>query len=217
MLCTCPACGYHAPLLSFTAEQAAGEFASLMGRVPPQVAHLVEQYLQMFATPKHKPTFAKAVRVLTPLVQVIEAGTVQHAKREWAVTLPQIGECLAYMVSKRAELTLPLKSHGYLWKVLAGATDKAEAQAEAKGIEKQRQARAPEPADAAPQAAEQQGAQRVRAISALTSELTSMRRLGIRTYTRESLAGRLRDLGFSPADAEFALSKVPLNPPQNQE
>ena len=95
MLCTCPACGFHAPLLSFTAEQAAMDFARLMGRVPPQIAHLVEQYLQMFATPKHKPTFAKAVRVLQPLVEMVEAGSVRRSRRDWPVTLPQISEALA--------------------------------------------------------------------------------------------------------------------------
>ena len=216
MLCTCPACGFPAPLLSFTAEQAAGEFASLMGRVPPQVAHLVEQYLQMFATPKHKPTFAKAVRVLAPLVQVIEAGTVQHAKREWAVTLPQIGEGLAYMVSRRAELTLPLKSHGYLWKVLAGATDKAEAQAEAKGIEQQRTGQDKAAASQGPSKAELTAAQQVRAISALTAELAACRRLKT-PPNREAISQQLARQGYSQSDVHFAFSKVPFKGSSTQE
>lgn len=213
MLCTCPACGYHAPLLSFTAEQAAGEFASLMGRVPPQVAHLVEQYLQMFATPKHKPTFAKAVRVLTPLVQVIEAGAVQHAKREWAVTLPQIGEGLAYMVSKRAELTLPLKSHGYLWKVLASATDKAEAAVETKAIEQVRQAR---PTAAAPAQNDHMVANQTRAVLELSRQIETSRRLS-QAVTRAQLCNVLSKQGFSTGDIAFAFSKVPFKDSSTQE
>ena len=141
MLCTCPACGFHAPLLSFTAEQAAMDFARLMGRVPPQIAHLVEQYLQMFATPKHRPTFAKAVRVLVPLVEMIEGGSIRRSKRDWPLTLVQFSEGLAAVVAKRTELVLPLRSHGYLLAVLAGAANQVEAKAEANAIEQQRHRR----------------------------------------------------------------------------
>lgn len=207
MLCTCPACGFHAPLFSFTAEQEAHEYADLMARVPPPLAHLVKQYVQMFAPAKHKMTFGKGCRVLEPLVLVIEAGAVRYAKRDWPVTLPQISETLAYMVGKRAELTLPLKNHGYLFKVLAAASGHVEAQAE-KAVEQSRQAGKPQAAPAAER--DEQGTNRVRAIQELTQQIAACRRLQT-TATPESMRRELAKLGFAASDIDFALSKVPLS------
>ena len=206
MLCTCPACGFHAPLLSFTAEQAAMDFARLMGRVPPQIAHLVEQYLQMFATPKHRPTFAKAVRVLVPLVEMIEGGSIRRSKRDWPLTLVQFSEGLAAVVAKRTELVLPLRSHGYLLAVLAGAANQVEAKAEANAIEQQRQPTAP-----AATPTDTTAARQVRAISALTAELAACRRTRI-TPERDALTRQLTQQGYSADEIAFAFSKVPFKP-----
>ncbi|ROH88652.1 hypothetical protein ED208_12600 [Stagnimonas aquatica] len=205
MHCICPACGFNAPLLSFTSEAAAHRFAELTLRVPPALGNVLQLYLHLFAPAKHRMTFEKACRVLEPLLVVIETGNVRYAKRDWSVSHAQLAEALGYMVGRRAELELPLRNHNYLAKVLSSAANKLEAATEAQQIQQKREPPAPTPV--APTADEQKVIARRKAVEELGAELAAAKRLRLEV-TRDQLADHLFAAGHTKADIEFALDKV---------
>ncbi len=212
----CPACGFKSPIETFAADKDARHFAALMGRVPPPLSDLVLRYLGLFAPAKHAMTFSKGRAVLEPLVVLIEQGRITRAKREWPVSLSGFEHGLQHMVDRRASLTLPLKSHGYLLEVLAGAADKVEAQSEAQEIARQRTG---ETRKAAEEANHSEAAQwddsrrlqaaRVAAVSALHAEIAGLKRLGL-TPTRELLIDTLIKSGHARPAVDFAFTKVSL-------
>ncbi len=210
----CPACGFPAEIETFASDKAARKFAVLMGRVPPPLSDLVLRYCSLFAPAKHAMTFTKGERVLGELVPMIEAGRITRAKREWLLNLAQWEAGLQAMCDKRAQLTLPLKSHGYLLEVLAGAADKIEAKAEAGEIERQRsgearkQTASAEDGSAAAWDQERQTERdRVAAVRALAAEGASLVRLKI-APTAEGVRKALLKQGHSLASIEFAFSKL---------
>lgn len=211
----CPACGLKSPIEVFAADKDARLFAQLMGRVPTAISELVLRYLGLFAPAKHAMTFGRGRAVLEELVLMIEAGRVSRARREWPVSLAQFEQGLQTMVDKRASLTLPLKTHGYLLEVLAGAIDRQEAKAEARGIEQLRTSRdqplAPPPA---PELSTEQRARSV-AMAAITSELAGLKRLQMKPD-----AARLREnaikAGATAAATDFVLTKLGIAGPSQQ-
>lgn len=212
----CPACGFKSPIETFAADRDARHFAALMGRVPPPLADLTLRYISLFAPAKHAMTFSKGRAVLEPLVAMIEAGRITRARREWPVSLAQWEAGLQHMVESRSKLTLPLKSHGYLLEVLAGDTNKIEAQAEAQDIARDRTGESRKAADADTQSeagqwdeSRRQQALRIAAVQALASEIAGLKRLSL-PVTNERLIAALIDQGIARTHIDFALSKRPL-------
>jgi len=210
----CPACGFMAAIETFGADKAARRFAALMGRVPPPLSDLVLRYCGLFAPAKHAMTFTKGERVLGELVPMIEAGRVTRAKREWTVNLAQWEAGLQAMCDKRAQLTLPLKSHGYLLEVLAGSADKLEAKAEAGDIERQRTGEARKETDqdessgaAAWDAERRAEVAKMAAVRALAAERASLAKLKM-TPTAALVRDALLKQGHVPAAIDFAFSKL---------
>lgn len=212
MLLTCPLCAFKADLVVFVNDKRGKQAAALMGRVPPPLSDGIQRYLHLFAPAKHGLTISRFLTLLEPLVQWIEAGRITRARREWVITLAQFEAAFEHMAESRAKLTLPLKSHGYLLEVLSGMADKLEAQAEAKGIEQQRQT--------APHASAQTEAQQwdegrrlaaaqVSAVRALAGEIAACKKLNT-PFTRKQLTDLLAQQGHAPAAIQFAFTKVPL-------
>ena len=207
----CPGCGLRGPLECFSADKDARHFGALMGRVPPPLAEGLLRYLGLFAPAKHATTFAKARRLLEELVPMIEAGRIRRARREWPVSIAQWDEGLRHMAERRAQLTLPLKSHGYLLEVLAGAVDRLEAKAEAQGIQQiGRGERAAVAAEMAPLAAAGPAAALMAAAAAhqeLKRVLATNQRLGI-TASQDVLRKHLAGLGHGAAAIDHALKQL---------
>lgn len=142
---TCPGCGFCGPLEIYASDVDARHFADLMGKVPPEIADLVIRYVGLFAPAKHKMTFSRGRRVLAELVTLIHAGKIERNRREWPAPISAWSTALAYMLEHRAQLTLPIKSHGYLLEVMVGQADKIEAQAEAAREKQRRESATPPP------------------------------------------------------------------------
>lgn len=207
---SCPTCGFRAAIEVFAGDIAAKRFALLMGRLPPPLAPAVMRYLALFAPAKHAMTFAKGERVLGELLPMIEAGRITRAKREWIVNLEQWEAGLVAMNDKRAALTLPLKSHGYLLEVLAGAADKIEAVAEAADIASDRTGETRK--DVGSEAAvwdqnRDDRAREMRAMTALSLELASLKKFQI-VATREQLATKLLEGGHTRAAVDAAIARL---------
>lgn len=208
----CPTCGFKASIEVFAGDKAARHVAALMGRVPPPLSDLLLRYLGLFAPAKHAMTFSRMQTLLQELVPMIEAGRITRAKREWPVNLAQWEHGMQQMVEKRAQLTLPLKSHGYLLTILAGDADKLEAQAENEDIKRDRSGESRK-TDAATSEAGQWDADRaaqraqLSAVQALSMEVGSCKRLGV-PMTRAALEVQLLKGGHTPKAIEFAFSKL---------
>ncbi len=90
-------------------------------------------YVGMFAPVKTEMRYARVAAILADLVSRIKEGTVRDEEGAVrAAPLDYWRQAFEEMVAKRDAgfLKLPLKSHGYLFAVVAGLTDKAAASAE---------------------------------------------------------------------------------------
>lgn len=188
----CPTCGFVAGIEVFAGDLDARAVAQLMGQVPRALADDVLRYLALFAPLKHKVTFSRARKHLEPLVAAINAGSVSIHQRSWAAPESAWSEAFAQLQARRAELTLPMKSHVYLFKIVAGLADKIEAAAEAQVEQDRRQGRAPTPAGTP---ADDADAWRRRAHEELKQQRATQTRLKLPPLTAEQEAAILARFG----------------------
>lgn len=129
----CPACGTE-----LTLEHLVGHldderaFARLVALSVP-MAHLVVQYIALFAPEKQRLTLRKKVRLIQQLLPDLQRQAITHKGRDWAAPLDAWGRAIDQMLTARTagRLQLPMTGHGYLYAVLAGMADKHEGAAEA--------------------------------------------------------------------------------------
>lgn len=129
----CPACGTELTLEhlvgSLDDEQA---FARLVALSVP-MAHLVVRYIGLFTPEKQRLTLRKKVRLIAQLLPDLRRKAITHKGRDWPAPHTTWALAIEQMLTARAagRLDLPMTGHGYLYAVLAGMSDKVEAQAEA--------------------------------------------------------------------------------------
>lgn len=191
----CPTCGFVAGIEVFAGDLDARAVAQLMGQVPRALADDVLRYIALFAPQKHKVTFSRARKHLEPLVAAINAGAVSIHQRSWAAPESAWADAFSQLQAKRAELTLPMKSHVYLFKIVAGLADKGEAAAEALVEQQRRQGHAPAAAGAPVDEAE---ARRRRAQAELVQQRATQARLKLPPLTAEQEAAILAGFGVTP-------------------
>lgn len=205
----CPGCGLLGSLESFIADKDARHVASLMGRVPPVLSSALLAYIGLFAPAKRVVPFAKTRRLLDELVPMIEAGRITRSRREWPVSLAQWEDGFRHMAERRAQLTLPLKTHGYLLEVLAGAANQVEAKAEGQGIERisqgERGSVQAEPVAAGAVATSADGLLMRRCVHELKQVLAANKRTNF-TASPDALRKHLAGMGFGAAAIDHALS-----------
>lgn len=157
MRLTCPACHAEQSLDAALGREAdARAVAALVERSVPFGAALV-RYIGLFRPAKRRLGMDRMVSLVMELLPDIERGAIARKGRDWPVTpalwLGAFDQMLA--ARDKGTLTLPLTSHGYLYEVLCGLADKAEAAAERDQETERRQRREAGPAlaEAAPVAA----------------------------------------------------------------
>lgn len=128
----CPACGTELTLEhlvgSIDDERA---FSRLVALSVP-MAHLVVLYIGFFRPEKQRLTLRKKVRLIAQLLPDLRREAITHKGRDWPAPHATWALAIEQMLAARAagRLDLPLSGHGYLYAVLAGMADKAEALAE---------------------------------------------------------------------------------------
>ncbi len=127
---TCPDCGFHAPLVAYTADEDGRRIAALVAQLPKGVGMPALAYINLFAPAKRKLTMARARKLLEELVPDIERGAIERKGRHWLAPVSVWLQAFEYMQTPRASVTLPLKSHGYLYEVIVGIVERGEAVAE---------------------------------------------------------------------------------------
>lgn len=126
---TCPMCQTVLSLEQIT-QQLDNEhaFAHLLALAVP-LPHQVMQYLTLFTPPLQGLTLRKKIRIVKHLLPDMRRETVTHGGRDWPAPLAAWAQAFEQMqVSRSAgRLVLPMQNHKYLYSILSGMADKAEA------------------------------------------------------------------------------------------
>jgi hypothetical protein len=147
MRMTCPACGAEFTLDVLIAHEGAREaLIEAMGMNLALGKRLV-QYIGLFRPPKRQLTMDRVASLLKEISPCIKAAQITRHGRDWSIPLDSWAWALEEIVAKKDKLTLPLKSHGYLFEMLIAAADKLEGASE-KAIETRRANGALEPGHA---------------------------------------------------------------------
>ena len=130
MRLTCPACGAEFTLDVLIAHDGAREaLLEAMGMNLTMGKRLV-QYLALFRPPERQLTMDRVAKLLREISPLIKSAQIERHGRAYAVPRESWEWALDEIVAKKDKLSLPLKSHGYLFEMLIGAADRLEAAAE---------------------------------------------------------------------------------------
>lgn len=130
MRLVCPGCGFTADLEAFLLDQAAREAVLLALQLPAPLGERILKYIGLFRPAQRSLSWDRVVKLLGELLAPIAECKVERSGRTWSAPLDYWGSALDEILARRDALTLPLKSHGYLFEIVAGYSNKAEASAE---------------------------------------------------------------------------------------
>lgn len=125
----CPECGMSADLAAFVSQGENNQALAAALEIPSTLGPRVIRYLGLFRPPSRALAASKALRLLTELRDTIASGRIDRKGVSrpapvgvWATALDQLLE--------RPPSKLPLTGHGYLFEIVAGVADKADAERE---------------------------------------------------------------------------------------
>lgn len=130
MQLTCPCCSARFPIEAALADDAARQAVAAALRLPAPLGELLLRYIALFRPTKRALSWDRAAKLLDELSAPIRAGQVERNGRIWAAPQESWRAALEEMLERRDKLTLPLKSHGYLFEIVAGFAAKGEARIE---------------------------------------------------------------------------------------
>lgn len=126
---SCPACGTELTMSQlFASEDTHRSFARLASVSIPLGARVL-QYITLFAPAKTRLTVPKQVKLILQLLPDLERKAITHRGRDWTVPLNIWATAIDQMLVARdtGKLDLPMKGHAYLYAILMGLADRAEA------------------------------------------------------------------------------------------
>lgn len=134
MRLSCPACHATFSLDVALARDADAEAVAqlLDEHLVPELRGVLVRYLALFRPGKNQLGIARAVRLAGELAVDMHRGAITRKGRDWAAPLAVWRDAIEHMLAMRDKgtLTLPLSGHGYLYEVICGMADKAEAATE---------------------------------------------------------------------------------------
>ena len=128
----CPVCAAELSIEQlFANAETRAAFARLAAMSLP-LGSKVLAYVGLFAPARNRMSVARKVALIEALLPDLQRGAITRKGRDWAVSHDDWRAAIDQMLAARdaRKLSLPLTSHGYLYEVLAGLADKAEASAE---------------------------------------------------------------------------------------
>jgi hypothetical protein len=131
MKTACPACGATFSLDTLLGNEGARDAVMAALAMPAPIGKLLVQYLALFRPAQRQLSFDRVANLLNELLPLIAAASIERNGRTWSAPQDYWQMALSEMIAKRDNLTLPLKSHGYLLAIIEGYSSKAEAKQEA--------------------------------------------------------------------------------------
>lgn len=132
MRLTCPACRAEMDLdVLLSHEEGRHVLANIVTLGVPLGAQLL-RYVGMFRPGKRALAMSRTLALLAEILPDLQRGAINRKGRDWTTTPSMWSQAIEQLLASRdkGSLTLPLTSHGYLYEVLCGMSDKAEAQVE---------------------------------------------------------------------------------------
>ena len=129
---SCPVCGTELDLAVLFAHEGDQRALARLAAVSIPLGGRVLQYLGLFTPPKQRLTAAKKIKLILQLLPDLEREAISWKGRDWAAPREAWAMAIDQMLAARdaQRLELPMKGHGYLYSILQGMADKAEAAAE---------------------------------------------------------------------------------------
>lgn len=129
---SCPACNAEYTLDVLLAQSSAREAMLHALALPAPLGKLLIAYMGCFRPPKRQLSWDRVAAILGELRGPIEAAQIERNGRAWSAPLAYWQQALETVLLARdnGKLTLPLKSHGYLFEVIAAMANKGETKAE---------------------------------------------------------------------------------------
>ncbi|PVX80028.1 hypothetical protein [Paraburkholderia unamae] len=145
-LFSCPNCRASMSLDVVLADDAPRDALAAIIEVHPAGDSFVKpmlRYVGLFAPPKSQMSHSRMATLIRELAPLIRAAQFERNGRTWVCPIEYWRQGFEHMIVMRDDgrLNLPLKSHGYLFEVLAGLIDRVESRAESL-TERQRQGHA---------------------------------------------------------------------------
>ncbi len=126
----CPGCGLSGDIEVFLLEGDLAQTDRISLAMPEGLATEIEQYVRLFAKPGKRVTTRRRRSLLADLLPHLQAGKLQFDGRVWPAPLAYWREAITQMVEGRDKLSLPLPNNNYLYRVVSGLSQKADAAAE---------------------------------------------------------------------------------------
>ena len=142
MRITCPACGAEYTFDVLIAHDGAREALIEAMGLNLSLGKRLLQYLSLFRPPKRQLTMDRVASILKEISPAIKAARITRNGRDWVIPQESWAWALEEIVAKKDKLTLPLKSHGYLFEMLIAAADKLEGKTESASEDRRRGATA---------------------------------------------------------------------------
>jgi hypothetical protein len=124
MKTSCPACACVFGLDAGVSDADGRRFAELVAGLDPRVAKVLIQYLALFRPAKTGLRWSRALALAQELEPMIRQARVSRKGTTYAVPLELWAGALSMLADRPKNLTLPLKTHGYLLEILANQAEK---------------------------------------------------------------------------------------------
>lgn len=125
MRLTCPCCGSINSIEALLTDAAARQAVAAALELPAGLGERLLRYLGLFRPQGRALAWDRAARLLEELRAAIDAGQIERHGQTWPAPLDYWRLALDQMLDSRPTLALPLKSHGYLYEIIAGLARKA--------------------------------------------------------------------------------------------
>lgn len=130
MQITCPCCGARFSIEAVLSDASARRMLQWALKMPAPVGDPIIRYIALFRPENRALSWSRAEKLLHELQADIERGEIRRRGRTWSAPIEHWKIALEEILGMSGKLTLPLKSHGYLYEILAGMADKIEAKHE---------------------------------------------------------------------------------------
>lgn len=129
MKLVCPVCQSEF-LLSAALNDVAARKAVVLAFSMTEMGDVMINYVQLFKPSKRALSLTKLEKMLNELVPIVTAGKVTVQGTDYPAPQSYFRQAMETMLASRENLSLPLNSHRYLFKIIAGYANKEGGQQE---------------------------------------------------------------------------------------
>jgi hypothetical protein len=122
---TCPCCGASYGLEVLLADRSAREAVAAALGLPAGLGERLLRYLGLFRPRERALSWDRAARLLGELNEAVSAAQIERDGRTHPAPVEYWKAAIDQMLDNRDKLSLPLKSHGYLYEIIAGLGQRA--------------------------------------------------------------------------------------------